>query len=38
MKKKIKSYMIALNLLALASCSDYLEIIPRDQISDASVW
>ncbi len=38
MKKRFKLYIIALNLLALASCSDYLEIIPRDQISDASVW
>ncbi len=36
--KRFKIYILLLSLCAFTSCSDYLEIAPRDQISDASVW
>lgn len=35
---KYKRYFLLLFVCFFCSCSDYLEIIPRDQISDASVW
>jgi len=41
MKKKFKSYCLPLTILLLIlfnACSDALDVIPKDQVSDAIMW
>lgn len=38
MKSKIYTGMLATALLGLASCSDYLDMTPTDEVSDKTVW
>ena len=38
MKSKIYTGMLAAALLGLASCSDYLDMTPTDEVSDKTVW